>query len=289
MKYAELLGCIASLKRDYQKLNKGNKSVLKVIDESEMAEAIYNSNAIENSTLTLKETDKIIHGQKVPPGHSLREIYEAQNLAAIKKKLQDLAHTEINIDLIITLHGILLANIDASISGRLRKKHELVRVGPHIAPAPEHIERLLENALVEYSANDSLHVLGRIAKFHLEFERIHPFNDGNGRIGRVLIDLQLQQSGYSGIIIRNKGKKKEYYPLFEEYVSNSKTRGMEKLIAFNVAESLHKRLAYMKGKEVIKLSDYAKSRKEHLNSLLNKAKRQTIPAFRENGIWKIGR
>jgi Fic family protein len=288
MTQLELFNYIESLKKDYQKLNKKGRPSLDVIEEAELAEAVYNSNAIENSTLTLRETDKIIHGEKVSAGLSLREVYEAKSLASVKKKLDGLINTRINIDTIVSLHGTLLASIDPSIAGRLRKKHELVRVGPHIAPAPEHIERMLENALLEYSTNDSLHVLRRIARFHLEFERIHPFNDGNGRIGRVLIDLQLQQAGYPSIIIRNKGKEKEYYPLFEEYVSNSKTDGMDRLIALSVSESLHKRLAYMQGKEIVKLSERAKSKNEHLNSLLNKAKRQTIPAFRESGVWKIG-
>ena len=86
---------------------------------------------------------------------------------------------------------MLLGNIDASISGRFRKQHEYVRIGTHIASAPEHIQRLIENALLEYSGNLDIYFADKIAKFHLEFESIHPFNDGNGRIGRVLTNFQL--------------------------------------------------------------------------------------------------
>lgn len=283
-----LITYLESLKKDYQKLSRRAGPVLNVLEEAELSESVYNSNAIENSTLSLKETDKIINGQKVPASLNLREVYEAQNLAKVKGELKKLAKNSIDIDMVVSLHGTLLSNIDKSIAGRLRKKHEFVRVGLHVAPAPEHIHRMLENAFLEYETNDSDHVLSRIAKFHLEFERIHPFNDGNGRIGRVLIDLQLAQSGYPPIIIRNKGKEKEYYPLFDEYIEGGKTHGMERLIELNTTESLHKRLAYLRSKKIVKLSDYARKRKQHLNSLLNKAKRQTIPAFRENGVWKIG-
>jgi hypothetical protein len=99
--------------------------------------------------------------------------------------------------------------------------------------------------------------------------------------------LPLTQNSYPPLIIRSKGKEKDYYPLFRAYVDSQKTEGMELLVARATAESLHNRLAYLKGQSIIKLSDYARQHKQPLNSLLNKARRQTIPAFREKSVWKI--
>jgi len=89
------------------------------------------------------------------------------------------------------------------------------------------------------------------------------------------------------LIVRNKGKQK-YYECFKAFEYNKETKGMDKILTMALLESLHKRVAYLKGEQIIKLSEYAKDKKESLNTLLNMARRQTIPAFREKGIWKIG-
>jgi hypothetical protein len=94
--------------------------------------------------------------------------------------------------------------------------------------------------------------------------------------------------GYPPIIIRNKGKHSTYYPLFRDYQDNKDSSRMSNLFSLALQESLHKRLAYLKGLNVIKLVDYAKTHNVAANGLLNAAKRQTIRAFREKGVWKIG-
>ena len=83
----------------------------------------------------------------------------------------------------LLLHQMLIGGINDAIAGRFRQQGEYVRVGTHIAPAPEHVERMIDNILVEYSSNLDTYFLDKIARFHLDFETIHPFCDGNGRIG----------------------------------------------------------------------------------------------------------
>ncbi len=279
---------IKALKSEFDSLRVGKESLLAMIDEAEMPESVYNSNAIENSTLTLKETEKILLDVEVSRDVSLREVFEAKNLAGvigyIRKKPQE---SEISKEIILLLHQMLIGGIDDNIAGRFRKKGEYVRVGTHIAPAPEHIERMVEATLAEYIGDLENYFLDKIAKFHVEFETIHPFNDGNGRIGRVLICYQLQRMGLPVIIIRDR-EKQEYYKSFGDYRDSKNTKTIEKVISLALTESFHKRITYLKGDRVVALSDYTKKHKKSGPAMTNAAKRQSIPAFRENGVWKIG-
>ncbi|MYB39922.1 Fic family protein [Candidatus Saccharibacteria bacterium] len=279
------------LKKRYDELKAGKASLLDKIDEVELAEQVYNSNAIENSTLTLAETSKILLEQSVQRTISVRELYEAKNLSNVVTYLGKRRDQKIDLDLILLLHRFLIGGIDDSIAGRLRRPGEFVRVGSHIAPAPERVETLLLEALRAYDEDVERDFIERIALFHLEFERVHPFCDGNGRIGRVLINQQLANLGLPPVIIRNKSKHRDYYPVFSPY-QYTKNPGdgsrMIKLLEACLAESLHKRLAYLESKEIVRLTRFAKEKNLSLQSTLAKARRQTIPAFRDKGIWRIG-
>lgn len=279
---------IKVLKKEYNLLHLHKDSLLQMIDEVEIPEMVYNSNAIENSTLTLKETEKILLQMAVSRDISLREVFEAKNLAQvleyIRKKSQE---TEVSKEVILLLHKMLIGNIDEGIAGKFRKKGEYVRIDTYIASVPEHIERMLEEALAEFTSDHDIYFADRIAKFHLDFESIHPFNDGNGRIGRVLINYQLQKLGFPPVIIRDKGKQ-EYYAAFTKYHDDKDTKLMERILALAIMESLNKRITYLKGYKIIELTEYAKRISKMAPVVLNMAKRQTIGAFREKGVWKIG-
>lgn len=279
---------IEELKEVFEILKPERETLLIMIDEAEVHESVYNSNAIENSTLSLDETEKILMQIELSRHVDIREIFEAKNLARVSDYIK-VKHKEIDIDLslMLRLHKMLMLNINDDIAGRFRTKGEYVRVGTHIAAPPEHVESLLQDLLVNYASDYSTYFLDKIAKFHLIFETIHPFNDGNGRIGRVLINLQLIQMGFPPLIVQNKSKT-DYYHAFREFQDKGKTQSMEKIFQMALMESLHKRVAYLKGLKIVNLSEYAKSIKKPLNTLLNAAKRQTIAAFREKGRWKIG-
>ena len=278
---------IQRLKNEYDNLKKGKESLLRLLDEAEIPESVYNSNAIENSTLTLRETEKILMEMEVSRDVSVREIFEAKNLARvseyIRKKSGEIELTE---EAILLLHDMLMQNIDDTIAGRFRTEGEFVRIGTYIAPAPERVQGMMENLIQDYANDITSHYIERIAKFHLVFESIHPFNDGNGRIGRVLMNWQLVSLGLPGVIIRDK-EKDQYYQTFREYEGNESVKGMEGVLTLSLLESLHKRIAYLKGGKIIRLTGYAKNVDRSTQAMLNAARRQTIPAFREKGVWKI--
>jgi Fic family protein len=277
------------LKKEFEQLRVGKDSLLVIIDEAEVPELVYNSNAIENSTLTLQETERILLELEVSRNVSVRELFEAKNLARVTEYIRNKKDMTLSKEAILLLHKMLIGGINDNIAGRFRAEHEYVRVGTHIAPAPEHIEQLLDNLLADYESSHDEYFLDRISRFHLEFERIHPFVDGNGRIGRVLINMQLMLHGYPSAIIRNKGKRDYYYPAFLAYHDNKSTERLDSLLSLSLMESLNKRIAYLKVLEIVALADYAKQSGESSNTLLNAARRQTIPAFREKGVWKIGK
>jgi len=278
---------IQVLKNEYDKLRKGKESLLVLIDEAEIPESVYNSNAIENSTLTLKETEKILLEMEVSRDVSVREVYEAKNLSRVINYIRDKSkEKDIERELILLLHQMLIGGINDEFAGRFRKTGEYVRVGTHVAPAPEKVATMVEDILSYYTNDLDQYFLDKIAKFHLDFETIHPFCDGNGRIGRVLINYQLLRLRLPMIIIRDK-EKVQYYKSFGDYRYQENTKTMEKVLSLALMESLHKRIAYLKGEEIIRLSEYAKNNPRSVHALLNAARRQNIPAFREKGVWKI--
>jgi Fic family protein len=279
---------ISRLFEEFQKKKIGKESLLNMLDEAEIPERVYNSNAIENSTLTLPETEKILLQMEVSKKISLREIFEAKNLALvygyIKKKINELS---LSTGSILLLHKMLLTNIRDGVAGRFRVKDEIVQVGTHIAVPGEFVAERMNEIIIRFNSDIEMSHLHKVARFHAEFENIHPFLDGNGRIGRVINNLLLMKFGFPPMIIRNK-EKETYYQALRSYDASHTIQPIVRIFEIALLESLHKRIAYLDGSNIILLTEYAKKQMRSPQSLLNAARRQTIPAFREKGVWKIG-
>jgi Fic family protein len=276
------------LKKQYQSIKEGREDLLRILDETEMPEVVYNSNAIENSTLTLPETQKILMGLELSRNISVREIFEAKNLATVLNYIKTAAiKQKIDSEMILLLHKMLIGSIDDTIAGRYRAEGEYVKVGMHIAPNPLHIEPMIKELILDYYSSDSQYIIDHIAQFHLRFEKIHPFIGGNGRTGRALIDYQLIEQGYPPIIIREQ-EKSTYFECFNEFEDSKTIKGLVRLMELSLIEAFNRRITHLKGLKIVNLVEYARHIGKSENSLLNKAKRQTIPAFREQGKWKIG-
>ena len=287
-KTLHVFNTIPKLRERYYAAAIGKQNLLILLSEAEVAEQVYNSNAIENSTLTLEETEKILLQIDLDRYITEREIFEAKNLARVVAYIDKRAkEQELTLELILSLHKMLISNIRDDIAGRFRKDNEFVRVGSHIAPNPKEVISRLEKMLSDYYATSHESIIKRIAKLHLVFEYTHPFCDGNGRIGRVINNYLLIREGFVPINIKfiDRGN---YYEAFKEFDDKGTTVIMEEIVGKALTNSYHKRLAYLEGAQIMTLAEYAKANKLSHSNLINKASRQTIEAFLEKGVWKIG-
>ena len=278
---------INSLSEEYRNLATKHKEAIKELTISELPEMVYNSNAIENSTLTLEDTEDILIRNQIRTDHEIREIYEAKNLASAIEYLMDNPEKEISVELILKLHKTLLTNIHDEIAGRFRSGKEWVRVGTHIGANPEFVNGFMHDLVRDYNSDNGEYFLEKIAYFHAEFENIHPFGDGNGRIGRLLTNEQLDMLGLPPIIIPNKSKFDKYYPALDEYTKTNKADKLTELFASLLIEALYRRIAKLTAKKIVPVADWAKNNSINLQSATNKAIRGTIPAFRVRGHWMI--
>jgi len=279
---------INSLRERYYKAATGKTSLITLIAEAEVAEQVYNSNAIENSTLSLEETEKILLQIDLDRFITEREIFEAKNLARVVSYIAKKAkEQELSLPIILSLHKMLISNIRDDIAGRFRNDKEYVRVGSHIAPHPKEVAGRLERMLAEDNAAKHESIIKRIAKLHLNFEYTFTLLLMDGRIGRAINNFLLIREGFVPINIKFIDRK-NYYEAFKEFDEKNRTSLMEEIVGKALTNSYHKRLAYLEGKKIISLNDYAKENKLSHSNLINKAGRQTIEAFLEKNIWKIG-
>ena len=287
-KTLHVFNAINRLRERYYIASVGKQSLLTLLSEAEVAEQVYNSNAIENSTLTLEETEKILLQINLDRYITEREIFEAKNLARVVSYINTKAtEQELTLEVILLLHKMLMANIRDDVAGRFRKDGEWVRVANHIAPDPKEVVARLEQMLAGYNANSRENIIKRIARLHLVFEHTHPFVDGNGRIGRVINNYLLIREGFVPVNIKFIDRKM-YYEAFKEFDEKGTANIMEEIVGKALTNSYHKRLAYLEGAHIMTLAEYAKKNKLSHSNLINKANRQTIEAFVEKGVWKIG-
>jgi Fic family protein len=127
--YSSSIEKILNLRERFLLLAGKKKSLLELIDENEISEQVYNSNAIENSTLSLEDTEKILLKIDLDKFISERELFESKNLAKVVEYITNNAKSrELDLDMVLFLHKILISNIRDDIAGRFRKDDEWVKV-----------------------------------------------------------------------------------------------------------------------------------------------------------------
>ncbi|MBI2042815.1 Fic family protein [Candidatus Pacearchaeota archaeon] len=206
---SDLYRKIEKIKKHFQKeWKKLPKSVKEKELENISIAFTYNTNAIEGSTITLEETREIIQ-DKIAPNRPLRDIKETELhnrvfLEMLKKK------EKITNDLLLEWHKEIFGQTKQDISGKFR--NYLVRVGQYLAPDWQEVKPRM-NRLIEFINKSKLNPVELAARAHYRFESIHPFGDGNGRIGRLLINHILWHADYPMLIIEYK-KRASYYRAF---------------------------------------------------------------------------
>jgi len=169
---------------------------------------VFNTNAIEGNTLTLKETDLLLNKGITPQGKTLREINDHLNSRDVFYYLQK-ENPSINNDMIILIHDMLMKNIDERKGYR---RHNVRVIGAKFKSSQFQYIRTDMNLLLKwYNKNkNKLHPLILASLFHHKFERIHPFYDGNGRTGRIVMNLMLQKNRIPPLVLSNKQRKRYY-------------------------------------------------------------------------------
>lgn len=217
---------------------------LERLNEDFAIEYTYNSNAIEGNTLTLRETDMVLRGltvDKKPLKEHLEAIGHKEAFDYISELVKE--NAELSESVIKQTHYLVLADKRED-RGVYRRVPVRIMGAAHEPVQPYLIEPKLNELLHNYAESDE-HIITKLARFHIEFEGIHPFIDGNGRTGRLLVNLELMKAGFPPIDIKFTDRA-AYYNAFDEYHLRHNLTAMENLFASYVNERLDMYLEILK-------------------------------------------
>ncbi|WP_119184175.1 Fic family protein [Aliarcobacter cryaerophilus] len=189
-----------------------NQSIVKNLHEDLVLRWTYHSNAIEGNTLTLKETKVALEGITIG-GKTLREHFEAINHKDTILFIEDLAQKEDRLSeySIKQIHSLILKNIDDENKGKYRTTNVIISGAEHKPPQSFEVQSKMEEFIKNYNENiTKLHPVELASFVHIEFVKIHPFIDGNGRISRLLMNLELIKAGFPSVVIELEDRL-EYY------------------------------------------------------------------------------
>lgn len=206
------------------------------LNEEFVVEYTYNSNAIEGNTLTLRETDLVLRGLTIDQ-KPLKDHIEAVGHKEAFDFVSELVkyNKPISESIIKQIHYLVLADKRED-RGVYRRVPVRIMGAQHEPVQPYLIEPKMEQLLQKFTESTE-HIVTKLARFHIEFEGIHPFIDGNGRTGRLLVNLELMKAGYPPIDIKFKDRI-AYYNAFDEYHIKHNLSAMENLFAKYIDERL---------------------------------------------------
>ncbi len=242
-KYKDLSALLTRIDEKKKKLDAARPLphvVLSKLQETLSLEWTYNSNSIEGNTLSLAETRVVIEDGMTIGGRSIREHFETLNHDKAIHYLEELVKSEYEmrtVDL-LKIHDVVMSNIDDDFAGRLRNGAVRINGANMTPPSPIKVPELIDE-LVEWSTSKgkSHHSIVLAAIFHHRFEQIHPFFDGNGRTGRLALNLVLMSEGFPPAIILKNDRKTYYNSLNQANKGNYKK--LIQLVAQAVERSLN--------------------------------------------------
>lgn len=214
------------------------------LNEEFIVNYTYDSNAIEGSTMTLQETALILEGVTIDQ-KPLKEHLDAIGHKEAYDYIEQLVRERVDLDpfIIKQIHGLVLAHRPGD-RGRYRSI-EVRIIGTNFSTSdPLHIAEDVDALLRRYKQQKKVHPVEKIAEFHRKFEKIHPFIDGNGRTGRLLLNFELMKAGYPAINIKYRDRAK-YFKAF------SSLQAMISLIIECLEESVNQRLEIILKKQAL--------------------------------------
>ena len=220
-----ILAEIDKLQNDLKGMRPLNAAELKRLRDEFIIETTYNSNAIEGNTLTLRETALILQEGLTIAEKPLRDHLDIIGFKDAFNYMVELAgqSTPLTEKTILDIHSLVLMS-DAENRGRYRKVPVQILGAAHTPPQPYLIQPELEQLLANYNEwKKQKHIIEAVALLHLEFEAIHPFIDGNGRTGRLLLNFELIKHGFLPVDIKFTDRRK-YYDAFDSYHTNNKNQ-----------------------------------------------------------------
>lgn len=210
-----------------------------------VVEYTYNSNAIEGNTLTLRETDLVLRGLTIgekPLKDHLEAVRHKEAFDFVRELVRE--QRPLSETVIKQIHAIVLA--DKKDDRGVYRRIPVYIAGAKTTPVqPYLIAPNMEQLIADYQSGKE-HIVSRLARLHLEFESIHPFIDGNGRTGRLIVNLELMKAGFPPIDIKFTDRK-AYYNAFDSYTAKQSVLAMENLFARYLNERLDVYLNMLKG------------------------------------------
>lgn len=238
---------IDQLKEQLAILRPLNDTELKRLREEFMIENTYNSNAIEGNTLTLRETALILQEGVTIAQKPIKEHLEAIGHKDAFEYVVTLAdtHSPLTERVIKDIHSLILMN-DANNKGVYRSVPVRILGANHTPPQPYLVPVQMEHLIADYETmKREKHIIEAIAEFHLRFEGIHPFIDGNGRTGRLVLNLELMKAGLLPVNVKF-ADRAMYYSCFDEYYSDQRSADpMIELISKYESEELQRYIALL--------------------------------------------
>ena len=236
--YLSLFSRIDSIKEQLSQHHPLTVSELQRLQEEFLVEYTYNSNAIGGNTLTLQETALVLEGVTIDR-KPLKDHLEAVGHKDAFLYVQRLVENKVPFSerVIKQIHTLVL--IDRPEDRGIYRRIPVRIIGAyHTPPEPVFVPEQMKQLIKEFSKK-KLHPIESAALLHLKFERIHPFVDGNGRTGRLLLNLFLMQNGYPPINVKFTDRKR-YYETFGSYYRDNNAGAMVQMIAEYVVERLYK-------------------------------------------------
>ncbi len=242
-----MFGKIEELKSKLNEYRPLTSEEVRRLREEFLINFTYNSNAIEGNTLTLQETALILKEGITIDEKPLKDHLEAVGHKDAFYYVEELVKDKIHISekVIKDIHTLVLMDKPQN-RGIYRRIPVTILGAVHEPPQPYIVPILMEQLINEYNNEmQNLHTVEKVALFHLKFEGIHPFIDGNGRTGRLLLNLELMKEGYPPINIKFKDRRK-YYDCFSDYhLKNGDSSMLVSMVTKYVEEELEKYISVL--------------------------------------------